>query len=102
MPKKTDIKMQSKLCLKQAKTTSVRLMLAQKRPLTISDVHTMLSDHATSPESICLHNQAEWSFIEQGESIASIIFDVTEGTIDIADGPPCQYAYQRHNLDHLL
>jgi hypothetical protein len=36
------------------------------------------------------------------ESIASIIFDVTEGTIDIADGSPCQHAYQRHNIDHLL
>jgi isopenicillin-N N-acyltransferase like protein len=77
-------------------------MLAKSRPLTENDMRAMLADHATSPYSICLHNDADWSFIEQGESIASIIFDVTGGTLDVADGPPCQNAYQCYSIAHYL
>ena len=76
--------------------------LATSLPVSESDVRAMLADHTTSPNSICLHNDADWSFIEQGESIASIIFDVTGGTLDVADGPPCEHEYQRHLLSHYL
>ena len=77
-------------------------MLAQSHPLTENEVRAMLADHATSPYSICLHNDTDWSFIEQGERIASIIIDITRGTLDIADGPPCEHRYQRHLLSHYL
>ncbi len=60
-------------------------------------LHTILSDHGTAPNSICLHQQKELPIMEQNESIASIIFDLTAGSVDIADGPPCQHAY-----NHLL
>ncbi len=72
--------------------------LAKSRPITENDLRAMLADHATSPYSICLHNDSDWSFIEQGESIASIIIDVTAGTLDVADGPPCEHEYQRYSL----
>lgn len=72
--------------------------LAHSYPLAESDLRAMLADHTTSPNSICLHNDAEWAFIEQGESIASIIIDVTGGTLDVADGPPCGHGYQRYSL----
>jgi len=62
----------------------------------------MLADHATAPNSICLHNHSSWAFRDQGESIASVIFDLTAGTIDIADGPPCQHEYRRHSVSELL
>jgi isopenicillin-N N-acyltransferase like protein len=74
--------------------------LAKSHPVTENDLRAMLADHTTSPHSICLHNHADWSFIEQGESIASIIFDLTGGTLDVADGPPCEHGYQRYNLEH--
>ncbi len=72
--------------------------LATSHPVSENELHAMLADHATSPNSICLHNDADWSFIEQGESIASIIIDVTGGTLDVADGPPCEHGYQRYSL----
>jgi len=75
--------------------------LATTRPVTEDALHTMLTDHGTSPYAICVHNQAQWSFEEQGESVASIIFDLAAGTIDVADGPPCQYEYQRYSIDKL-
>jgi len=76
--------------------------LAKSHPLSENEVRAALSDHATSPYSICLHNDADWPFIEQGESIASIIIDVTGGTLDVADGPPCEHDYQRYSLNRLL
>lgn len=76
--------------------------LAQSHPLTENHLHAILADHTTSPNSICLHNDAGWSFTEQGESIASIIFDLTGGTLDVADGPPCERVYQRYSLLQLL
>lgn len=72
--------------------------LATSHPVSESDLRAMLADHATAPFSICLHNDADWSFIEQGESIASIIIDVTTRTLDLADGPPCEHGYQRYSL----
>ena len=76
--------------------------LAKSRPIAESDLRAMLADHTTSPNSVCLHNHADWSFIEQGESIASIIFDLTAGTLDIAHGPPCEHVYQRYYMTHYL
>ncbi len=76
--------------------------LAHARPIAESDVRAMLTDHATSPYSICLHNDPHWSFNEEGESIASVVFDVTGGTLDLADGPPCEHAYQQYHINDLL
>ena len=76
--------------------------LAQSHSISANNLRAMFADHATSPNSICLHNHAVWSFIEQSESIASIIIDLTGETLDVADGPPCQQSYQRHLLSHYL
>jgi isopenicillin-N N-acyltransferase-like protein len=69
--------------------------LASKQKIDEAYLHTILSDHGTSPHSICLHQETELPEMEQSESIASIIFDLTVGSVDIADGPPCQHAYNR-------
>jgi isopenicillin-N N-acyltransferase like protein len=65
-------------------------------------LRSILRDHATASRPICLHSQSQLPFEEQGASIASIIFDLTARTLDIADGPPCQYSYRRYELDDLL
>ena len=76
--------------------------LANLQTIDGQGLQRMLADHATSPNSICLHNHPSWAFRDQGESIASIIFDLTAGTIDVADGPPCQHDYQRYNISELF
>jgi len=77
-------------------------LLVSAQPIDEKYLHIVLSDHATAPGSICLHNSPELPFDEQGESIASIVFDLTDGTLDIADGPPCQYPYRRLMLNDYL
>jgi isopenicillin-N N-acyltransferase like protein len=69
--------------------------LAQEPPLDEAQIRSILSDHATAPNSICLHVQPNLPPDQQDESIASLIFDLTAGTLDIADGPPCQHPYRR-------
>ena len=76
--------------------------LANTHPVTEDSLRAMLADHSTSPNAICLHNHPRWPFEEQGESVASIIIDLTGGTIDIADGPPCEHGYRRYGITGLL
>jgi isopenicillin-N N-acyltransferase-like protein len=76
--------------------------LAQEPPLDEARVRRLLSDHATAPNSICLHVQADLPPDQQDESIASLIFDLTANTLDIADGPPCQHPYRRLMLGDYL
>jgi isopenicillin-N N-acyltransferase like protein len=76
--------------------------LANARMIDESYLHSMLADHETSPGSICLHIEPCIPLVENYESIASIIFDLTTGTMDIAEGPPCENAYHRHSLDEYL
>jgi isopenicillin-N N-acyltransferase-like protein len=77
-------------------------MLAKSHPIAENELRAMFADHATSPYSICLHNHTDWPFTEQEESIASIIIDVTGGTLDVADGPPCEHVYQRYHTTRYL
>jgi isopenicillin-N N-acyltransferase-like protein len=76
--------------------------LAQEPPIDETRLRSLLSDHATAPNSICLHVQTNLPPDQQDESIASLIFDLTAGTLDIADGPPCQYPYRRLTLGEYL
>ncbi len=75
--------------------------LLQHVPIGQAALHALLSDHATAPGSICRHVQPEAPFTEQQESVASIIFHVGQGIVDIADGPPCEYAYRRVNMSDI-
>ncbi len=61
-------------------------------------LQAIFADHANSPNTICHHPDKQGSFVEQSESIASIIFDLTAGTLDLSDGPPCEYPYQRYAI----
>jgi isopenicillin-N N-acyltransferase-like protein len=76
--------------------------LASKQQIDEHFLHSILSDHETSPGSICLHVEPGIPLVENNESIASIIFDLTAGTVDIAEGPPCENAYRRLALKDCL
>ncbi len=76
--------------------------LANSGKIDETRLHTILADHETAPGSICLHIEPGVPPVENYESIASIIFDLTNGTVDIAEGPPCEHAYKRLLLGDLL
>ena len=70
-------------------------LLAARGPLDEAAVRALLADHATAPRGICRHVQPDLKHEERLESVASIIFDLTAGTLDLADGPPCSHPYRR-------
>lgn len=76
--------------------------LASTRMINEGYLHSILADHETSPGSICLHIEEGVPLVENYESIASILFDLTAGTVDIAEGPPCEYPYRRLLLNDCL
>lgn len=76
--------------------------LVQEPPIDEARLRSILRDHATAPNAICRHVQTELPPDQQDESIASLMFDLTAGLLDIADGPPCQYPYRRLALGEYL
>jgi isopenicillin-N N-acyltransferase-like protein len=71
-------------------------------PLDDAALQRALSDHATAPQVICRHAQQELPRQEQAATIASVIMDLTAGTMDVADGPPCSNNYHPIRLHDLL
>lgn len=64
-------------------------VLVDQRVLGHEDLCAILSDHANAPSSICLHPDPSLPDVDQGESIASLIFDLTQGILDITPEPRC-------------
>jgi isopenicillin-N N-acyltransferase-like protein len=69
--------------------------LAATGPLDAAGIQEILRDHDAS---ICRHVDVSLPFASQSESIASIVIDLTAGTIDLSDGPPCSYPYRHVDL----
>jgi isopenicillin-N N-acyltransferase-like protein len=76
--------------------------LAGRGPLDEAAMRAILADHTSAPKGICRHPQPELPFAEQGATIASLIFDLTAGTLDLADGEPCETHYRRLQLSDYL
>jgi hypothetical protein len=76
--------------------------LAAARPIDAELVCAILSDHATAPDSICRHVDRETPPEDREESVASLVFDLTGGTVDLADGPPCSGSYRRFTIADYL
>lgn len=58
----------------------------------------MLADHANFPSGVCCHPDPRLGRLEQGATVASVLMDLDERTMWVADGHPCTVAY-RH-LDY--
>ena len=61
----------------------------------------MLRDHANRPESVCRHAEDQVMKDESDialETIASVVMDLDEGKMYLADGPPCCTDYEEHAL----
>lgn len=59
------------------------------------DLRAALRDHLGYPNSVCWHPDPEVPPDEQYATVVSVILDLTAGTMDISDGPPCQNPYER-------
>jgi isopenicillin-N N-acyltransferase-like protein len=61
----------------------------------ISGVQAALTDHFNFPYSVCAHRDPRLPEVEDYASILSIIMDLTDATIWLADGNPCEKTYAK-------
>jgi len=54
----------------------------------------MLSDHADWPRSICAHPDEHRPKLDQTATVASVVMDLRERRLWLADGQPCQTPYR--------
>jgi len=73
-----------------------RTLLAEREgPVTVPLLQTVFADHANHPVGICAHADPRDKPTEQGETIVSLIVDLDERVMWLADGTPCSAPYRR-------
>lgn len=61
-----------------------------------------LGDHANFPSGICCHPDARMEQHDQGATVASVLMDLDERRVLVADGHPCTVPYRELDLGDLL
>ncbi|MBN1318359.1 MAG: hypothetical protein JXA42_22965 [Anaerolineales bacterium] len=75
-----------------------RLIRNLSAPATVEDLQTMLQDHVNYPDSICSHPDPADPEHERGQTVASLVMDLTDRVMWAAPGTPCEHAFSRHRL----
>ena len=75
--------------------------LIDRDPIDANALMGIFRDHANRPESICRHHDDQPPDAPDAlrlETLASVIMDLTERALYIANGPPCATDYQKHTF----
>jgi len=62
----------------------------------------VLGDHANYPSGICCHPDTRMDPHDQGATVASVLMDLTERRIWLANGHPCTAPYRELDVGALL
>jgi isopenicillin-N N-acyltransferase-like protein len=71
-----------------------RLLEARRGKLDVETIREALSDHFSYPDSICRHPDEACEKVDQWQTLASIILDLTEMTLRYTEGPACTGPYR--------
>jgi isopenicillin-N N-acyltransferase like protein len=69
-------------------------LLKRAGEITVEDIKEIFRDHLNHPDSICRHPDERDPELEQAQTVASIIMNLTRKEVHVAPGPPCQNEYQ--------
>jgi isopenicillin-N N-acyltransferase-like protein len=72
-----------------------RLLAKDRGRINIGSFQRVLRDHFSYPNSICRHADTQDEEAKQVATLASIIMDLTERTLYISQGRPCQNEYHK-------
>lgn len=72
----------------------LRTRVAGDRELSIDDFRRFLADHANHPSGICCHPDARMDPFDRGATVASVLMDLDERRMWVADGHPCTSPYR--------
>jgi isopenicillin-N N-acyltransferase-like protein len=81
---------------------SASVRRARRDGLSLDTFRTALGDHANYPSGICCHPDPRMAPHDQGATVASVLMDLDDRTVWLADGHPCITPYRRLDLGALL
>ncbi len=67
-------------------------------PVAEEDLEAALRDHDHYPDGICRHENTEDPPEEWCLTVTSAIMDLTDLSLRLTDGPPCEHLYERFSL----
>jgi isopenicillin-N N-acyltransferase-like protein len=73
-------------------------LLRTNSQLSLEKASEILRDHDDYPYSICRHPNESFPPEERYQSVVSVVMDLTEKSLAIASGPPCQHEYRTLKL----
>lgn len=72
-----------------------RLLEARRGALDVDALREVLSDHFSFPDSVCCHPDPDSRPVDQYATLFSIIMDLQNTSIWLAQGNPCESPYER-------
>src|SRR5919198_2127246 len=63
-------------------------------PLSLDDFRSFLADHANHPSGVCCHPDERLERLDRGSTVASVLMDLDERRMWVADGHPCTSPYR--------
>lgn len=81
----------------------IQTSIAEARsPVTIAMLRAALADHADFPAAVCCHPDPRQPTTDRWATVISVIMDLDERTLYLADGNPCVKPYRALTFDGLL
>lgn len=75
---------------------------ARPEGLSLDTFRAALGDHANYPSAICCHPDARMDPHDRGATVASVLMDLDERRMWLADGHPCTTPYRELEVGELL
>ncbi len=75
-----------------------RLLRRQVGEITAPSLQEIMRDHVSEPDSICSHEDMSDAPHDRDRTLLSLIMDLTDLSMWVAPGPPCQGEYVLHRL----
>ena len=76
-----------------------KLLFDNYKKIDVTTIKHIMSDHKDLPQSLCAHPATpDVPLADRRMTIQSIIYDMTDLTVHIADGPPCETDYIEYRV----
>jgi isopenicillin-N N-acyltransferase-like protein len=84
-------------------SASIRRTFEKNRVIRSEDIEQALTDHVSFPQSVCEHPDIEevnhGTIKSKTMTVASVVYDLTNGIIRLCKGPPCQGVWKTYSID---
>ena len=94
----TGIQYSASTLARAARARRLVAIAANRRGLSIDRVQTILKDHTYGAYAICRHPEPAEDRLEQSATCASLVMDLSAGTLHLAAGQPCREAYRPYTF----